>query len=120
MQTPSRLQDLGLDAVDPDVSKCRPGDGQNQQHDNRALTTDDQRHDSERYNKKRNPNGHFDDKKTPSSMLKELFCPLGPAAVSVRGGGLITAVSTPLRQQPIRRGIQCGPCLDTTPSTGAA
>jgi hypothetical protein len=69
------LQDLGLDAVDPDASKCRPGDGQNQQHDNRALTADDQHHDSEEYDKKRDPNGHFHDKKTPSGILKELFRP---------------------------------------------
>ena len=113
------LENLGLDAVDPDARKRHPRDDQNQQHNNRALTANDQRHDREEYDKKRDPNGHFHDKKTRSSMVKESVRPLDPAAVSVRGGGLTTAVSTCFRQQPIRRGIPCGPCPDTTPSTGA-
>ena len=79
------LENLGLDAVDPDARKRRPRDGQNQQHNNRALTANDQRHDREEYDKKRDPDGHFHDKKIRSSMVKETVRPLAPAAVSVRG-----------------------------------
>jgi hypothetical protein len=47
------LQDLQLDVVDAYAGDCRPGDRQNEQHDDRALSPDDRHDDDQKAGKQR-------------------------------------------------------------------
>jgi hypothetical protein len=47
------LDDLLLDVVNADAGDCRPQDGEQQQHDDRALPADDQYHHRQKCNEQR-------------------------------------------------------------------